>query len=137
MNKLLIKDSYLYNIPKKAIFWSIISTVVSLPYILILYFHKFFGIRDMWSFHISFHLLNYGDFGFVKRGIVGSFIKPIFLVLRSLNISLESIILVNYICLLLVFCAFYWYLSFIISMIFGSASAFSKKDSRFLSFICI
>lgn len=112
MNKLLIKDSYLYNIPKKAIFWSIISTVVSLPYILILYFHKFFGIRDMWSFHISFHLLNYGDFGFVKRGIVGSFIKPIFLVLRSLNISLESIILVNYICLLLVFCAFYWYLSF-------------------------
>lgn len=112
MNKLLIKDSSLYNSPKKAIFWSLISTAVSLPYILILYFHEFFRIRDMWSFHISFHLLNYGEFGFIKRGIVGSLIKPIFSVLRSLNISLESIILVNYIFLLVFFCLLYWYLSF-------------------------
>ena len=111
-NKLLVRDLSFTDSSKKALFWSLISTTVSLPYILILYFHEFFGIRDMWSFHISFHLLNYEEFGFIKRGIVGSLIKPIFSVLRTLNISLESIILVNYIFLLVLFCALYWYLSF-------------------------
>ena len=60
------------------IIWSSLSIILTLPYILILYFYEFFKIRDMWSYHLAFHLINYKDFGFVKRAVVGSVIKPIY-----------------------------------------------------------
>lgn len=88
--------------------WPILSLFVSLPYILFLYFYKYFGIRDMWSYHKSFHLLNYSEFGFVKRGIVGSYIKPIFSILKYFNIDLNTIMLINYILLFLIFSFIYW-----------------------------
>ena len=58
-----------------SIYFTFLSSLIGLPYIFLLYFHDYFEIRDLWSYHISFHLLNYSDFGFVKRGIVGSIIK--------------------------------------------------------------
>ncbi len=68
--------------------------------------------KDMWSFHISFHLLNYKDYGFIKRGVVGSFIKPIFLFLKSYFFTLEIVILIIYVFLLSIFCLLYWILCF-------------------------
>ena len=111
MSKLILK--YKDNIQLKKIYlWSLISFFITLPYIFILFFYNFFGIRDMWSFHISFHLLNYKDFGFVKRGVVGSFFKPIYLLLQSDFFTLETVILVTYIVLLSIFCLLFWHLCF-------------------------
>ena len=91
--------------------WSTFSILISLPYILILYFHKILKIRDMWSFHLSFHLLNYQDFGFVKRGLLGSIFKPFYFYLKNINLDLRLAILLTYISLLIIFIIIYWILA--------------------------
>ena len=93
----------------KSINFTFLSSLIGLPYIFLLYFHDYFGIRDLWSYHISFHLLNYSDFGFVKRGIVGSIIKQLYLIT---NLDLKLIILFFYILCFIVFAFLYWKLSF-------------------------
>ena len=102
--------NFLYKLKKyKSINFTFLSSLIGLPYIFALYFHEYFGIRDMWSYHISFHLVNYEDFGFVKRGIVGSIIKELYFLT---NLNLKLIILSFYILCFIFFSFLYWKLCF-------------------------
>ena len=93
-------------------FWlyTLTSFFISLLYIIPSYFHKFFGIRDLWSYHIAFHLINYQEFGFVKRGILGTIFNYFY---RTSNARIEQLIFFTYCLLLLLFIFLYWRLAFL------------------------
>ena len=96
------KGKYIEN---KVLLCTVLSSLVSLPYIFIIYFHDILGIRDLWGFHRAFHVINYLDFGFTKRALVGTFIKPLN---TYTNIDFDILILLTYIILLFIFCYLFW-----------------------------
>tara|TARA_B100001250_G_scaffold319788_1_gene282626 strand:+ start:1017 stop:2195 length:1179 start_codon:yes stop_codon:yes gene_type:complete len=85
--------------------WTILSSFLYLPYILILYFYKFFKIQNLWDWHLAFHVINYFDYGFIKRGFSGT----IFTNLLSISgIELRPLTLIYYLGLIIIFSFLYW-----------------------------
>jgi hypothetical protein len=75
---------------KRAQTWTILSTGLALSISLPLFFYNLFGLKNLWDWHLAWHVFGYLEGGFIKRGVVGTIgsLAQGFLGIGARNLSL-------------------------------------------------
>jgi hypothetical protein len=88
------------------------------------------GLPDVWSYHIPFHVLNYFDFGFVARGLVGTILLPF----KPYMYNLTFFTLIVFLFLALVFAGLVTYFIFSRKMPMAFRHLFLYSPCSFIHF---